>query len=102
MGPSMTNDASKLAESTQMIDDERVRVTRFDFKPGAQTGWHRHEMDYVICAITDCQMELKEPGGNMRQVLVAAGTTYRRDKGVEHNVINGGNVAMSFVEIELK
>lgn len=90
------------ATATQLIDDDRVRVTRFDFVPGAETGWHRHEMDYVITALTDCFMLLEEPGGESREVLVPAGTVYRRDEGVEHNVINGGDEPMSFVETELK
>ena len=90
------------ATATCQIDDARIRVTRFDFAPGAETGWHRHEMDYVITALTDCQMLLEEPGGESREVLVPAGTVYRRDEGVEHNVINGGEERMSFVETELK
>ncbi len=88
--------------ATQLIDDERVRVTRFDFVPGAETGWHRHGMDYVITAVTDCPMLLEEPGGGSRRVLVPAGTAYRRAEGVEHNVVNDGDLPMSFVEVELK
>lgn len=90
------------AVATQMIDDAHVRVTRFDFEPDAETGWHRHAMDYVITAITDCQMRLELPDGTTSSVTVPAGTAYRRDEGVEHNVINAGDVAMSFVEVELK
>ena len=52
------------AAATQMIDDARVRVTRFDFEPGAETGWHTHAMDYVITAVTDCHMRLDMPGGD--------------------------------------
>ncbi|KAE9628349.1 cupin domain-containing protein [Parasedimentitalea maritima] len=85
-----------------MIDDPRVRVTRFDFEPGAETGWHTHAMDYVITAVTDCHMRLDMPGGEMREVVVPAGTAYRRDEGMEHNVINIGDEVMSFVEVELK
>lgn len=88
--------------STLMIDDDRVRVTRFDFESGQQTGWHRHAFDYVITALTDCHMRLEEPGGDHREVTVPAGTAYRRLAGVEHNVINAGARAMSFVEVELK
>ena len=88
--------------ATQMIDDDRVRVTRFDFAPGAETGWHRHGMDYVITAVTDCPMLLEEPGGGVRRVMVPAGTAYRRLEGVEHNVVNDGPLPMSFVEVELK
>ncbi len=88
--------------ATTLVDDDRVRVTRFDFAPGAETGWHRHVHDYVITAVTDCHMLLEEPGGCTRRVLVPAGTAYRRAEGVEHNVINDGPAAMSFVEVELK
>jgi quercetin dioxygenase-like cupin family protein len=90
------------ADATQLIDDDRVRVTRFDFEPGAETGWHRHGMDYVITAVTDCQMLLEEPGGETRHVLVKAGDAYARPRGVEHNVINAGANAMCFIEVELK
>ena len=90
------------AKATQMIDDARVRVTRFDFAPGAETGWHRHAMDYVITAVTDCHMRLELPDGTVNEVTVPAGTSYRRDQGVEHNVINAGDQPMSFVELELK
>lgn len=88
--------------ATVLVDDGRVRVTRFDFAPGAETGWHRHGHDYVITAITDCPMLLEDPGGGTRQVLVPAGTAYRRSEGVEHNVVNAGEAVMSFVEVELK
>ena len=90
------------ATATLVIDDDRVRVSRFDFEPGAETGWHVHGLDYVITTLTDCPMLLEEPGGETRQVLVEAGTSYRRTEGVEHNVINGGDAVMSFVEVELK
>lgn len=88
--------------SVQLIDDERVRVTRFEFEPGAETGWHEHGFDYVITALTDCQMMLEEPSGENRDVFVAAGESYRRFKGVRHNVINNGAERMAFVEVELK
>ena len=87
---------------TQLIDDARVRVTRFDFQPGAETGWHRHAFDYVITALTDCHMLLENPGGEVRRVLVPAGTAYRRMEGVEHNVVNDGAAMMTFIEVELK
>lgn len=88
--------------ATVLVEDERVRVTRFDFAPGAETGWHRHGHDYVITAITNCHMLLEEPGGGQRRVLVEAGSAYRRSEGVEHNVINDGAALMRFVEMELK
>ncbi len=88
--------------ATTLVDDARVRVTRFDFAPGAETGWHRHGHDDVIAALTDCAMLLEEPGGASRTVTVPAGAAYRRNEGVEHNVVNAGTAPMSFVEVELK
>ncbi|MEJ6397416.1 cupin domain-containing protein [Yoonia sp. 208BN28-4] len=90
------------AKATQLIDDPRVRVTRFDFAPGAETGWHTHGYDYVITAVTDCAMLLEHPDGTSTQTTVTAGTAYRRAEGVEHNVVNDGDAAMTFVEVELK
>ena len=85
-----------------LVDDAKVRVTRWDFAPGAETGWHRHGMDYVVTTLTPCAFLLEEPGGGARRVDMEAGATYRRDEGVEHNVINAGTLPMSFVETELK
>jgi quercetin dioxygenase-like cupin family protein len=104
VSPILTNGESMrpACTATELVDDDRVRVTRFDFAPGAETGWHRHGYDYVITAVTDCHMLLEEPGGGTRKVLVPAGSAYRRQEGVEHNVVNDGDGVMSFVEVELK
>ena len=88
--------------ATTVIDDARTRVTRFDFQPGQDTGWHTHGMDYVITTITDCHMRLEAPDGTFTDVTVPSGTAYRRDQGVHHNVINAGDAPMTFIEIELK
>lgn len=87
--------------ATKSIDTPRVRATRFDFAAGAETGWHVHGADYVIVAVTDCDMLIEEPGGATRRVMVPAGTSYARAAGVEHNVVNAGSLAMTFVEVEL-
>jgi mannose-6-phosphate isomerase-like protein (cupin superfamily) len=47
-------------------------------------------------------MRLDEPGGGVREVMVPAGSAYRREAGVEHNVTNAGPVPMCFIEVELK
>jgi quercetin dioxygenase-like cupin family protein len=98
----LTFQARQQATSAVLVDDDRVRVTRWDFDPGAETRWHRHGMDYVVTTITPCVFLLEEPGGGTRRVDMEAGVAYRRDEGVEHNVVNAGNKPMSFVEVELK
>jgi quercetin dioxygenase-like cupin family protein len=83
------------------IDNERVKVTQWRFAPGAETGYHRHEMDYVIVPVTSGTLLLETPEGEVRSPLVA-GISYNRQAGVEHNVINDNSHEFVFVEIELK
>ena len=90
------------ATATVVIDNARVRVTRFDFEPGAETGWHIHGYDYVVTPVTDCTLLLEDPDGTSRTVTMLAGVAYNRMEGVHHNVINGGDKPMTFVEVELK
>ena len=89
------------AQPTLQIDDERVRVTQWRFAPGASTGWHRHAFDYVVVPLTTGTLRLDEPTG-MRDVMLAAGGSYARPAGVEHDVINVNPFEFTFVEIELK
>jgi len=88
--------------STLLIEDEKVRVTRFDFKPGQETGWHEHAHDYVITAITSCKMMLENADGTKSTAEIRAGNAYSRTAGVRHNVINSSEKLMTFIEIELK
>ena len=87
--------------ATPLIDDARTRVTRWDFAPGNTTGWHKHEMDYVIVILTDAKMAY-EQNGEVIEREVKAGDTYARGMGIEHDVFNPGPGMLSFIEVELK
>ncbi len=93
--------ASVPAQSTVLVDDQSTRVTRWDFEPGAETGFHRHGMNYVVVPLTDLDLLIADTGGD-RRVQVGAGAAYSREAGVEHNVTNAGSVPASFIEIEIK
>jgi quercetin dioxygenase-like cupin family protein len=90
------------AVATVQVDDDKVRVTRWDFEPGAETGWHRHGMAYVVVPVTDGTLHLELPGGATQTADLRIGQSYAKPFGVEHNVVNGGNTPLSFVEIEMK
>lgn len=90
------------AVGTLLMENDRVRVTRFDFAPGAETGWHVHPLEYVITTLTACHLRLELPGGEVRDSVVLAGSAYTRPPFTEHNVINAGDAPMSFIEVELK
>ncbi|TWB55421.1 hypothetical protein FBZ98_103819 [Rhizobium sp. ERR 922] len=89
------------AMPTVLLDDAVCRITRWDFEPGADTGHHVHGLGYVVVPMTDCQFLLEEPGG-IKRVDIARGAAYRREAGVERNVVNAGTEPMSFIEIEYK
>ena len=82
--------------------ESSVVIVNKDFEPKQETGWHIHEYDNVITAITDCFMMLQHPDGTETLSEVASGNAYIRDAGVHHNVINKSNQKMSFIEIEFK
>lgn len=90
------------AQPLILVDTPAHRITRFDFAPGAETGWHEHGFDYVIVALTGCDMTLELPDGTVNAVSLPAGRTYHRPAGVTHNVINGGAAPMAFVEVEYR
>ena len=90
------------AIATVQIDDAHVRVTRWDFNPGAETGWHRHGWRYVVVPLHDGTLLLELPGGGIATAELKAGVAYASGAGVEHNVVNGGTAPLSFVETEVK
>ncbi|MBT3661290.1 MAG: cupin domain-containing protein [Rhodospirillaceae bacterium] len=90
------------ARPTIQHDNERTRVTLWEFAPGAATGWHRHEMDYVIIPLTTGKLTLIEDGGAENTAELTAGVSYFREVGVEHDVINANDFDFAFLEVEFK
>jgi beta-alanine degradation protein BauB len=84
------------------ISNDRVIVTEWRFAPGANTGWHRHEYDYVIIPIKSGKLRLLEPGDVSRDVQLQNGVPYFRTAGVEHDVVNPNDGEFAFIEVEIK
>jgi quercetin dioxygenase-like cupin family protein len=74
-----------------------VRVTEWRFAPGAETGWHRHEVDYVVVPLLDGDLL---SGGSSRTATLKRHVPYARREGVEHNVVNANAFDFAFIEIE--
>jgi hypothetical protein len=83
------------------ITEPYVRVTEWRFADNAETGWHRHEHDYVVVPMMDGALLLEEPGGSSRTAPLAAHAPYTRRAGVAHNVVNASGHEFAFLEIEL-
>jgi quercetin dioxygenase-like cupin family protein len=93
--------ARPAAVPSVQIENERMKVTEWRFPPGGETGYHRHEMDYVVVPMTTGTLRLETPDGPIDAPL-RTGVSYTRNAGVEHNVINANDYEFVFLEIELK
>ena len=93
--------SARIAPSTTQVDNAFTRITRYDFAPGASTGWHRHEFAYAIVPLTDGTLRITGAAGEVL-VPLKAGVCYAREAGVEHDVFNHGTQPLSFVEVEMK
>jgi beta-alanine degradation protein BauB len=83
-------------------EDANVRITRWDFAPGAATGWHTHGWPYFVVMLTDAVMKIEAATGAVSEVKWKAGDSYHRPAGVEHDVLNASDRPLAFVEIEIK
>ncbi len=89
------------AMPTVQRDDADVRITRWDFPPGAVTGQHAHGWPYVVVMLTSATIRV-DNGSAVTETKFSAGEAYHRSAGIEHDVMNGGDMPMAFVEIEFK
>jgi quercetin dioxygenase-like cupin family protein len=88
-------------ESRIHEENDDVRITEWRLQPGAATGYHRHDYDYVVVPLTAGRIKAAGPAGES-QMELRAGEAYFRKAGVEHDVINVGNAVYTFVEVEMK
>jgi beta-alanine degradation protein BauB len=89
------------AVPTVQQDDADVRITRWDFPPGAATGQHTHGWPYAVVMLTDAVMRV-DNGAAVTETRLSAGQAYHRPAGIAHDVMNGADAPMAFVEIEFK
>lgn len=92
----------KAAVPTVQVDNERTRVTEWRFAPGASTGWHRHDYDYVVVPMTPGRLKLVNEKGEATLAELTPGVSYFKQAGVEHDVFNPNESEFVFVEVELK
>lgn len=52
------------AVPTVQVSTDEVIVTEWRFAPGAETGRHRHGLDYVVVPMTDGTLLLETPEGD--------------------------------------
>ncbi|MCJ2115631.1 cupin domain-containing protein [Methylobacterium sp. J-001] len=89
------------AVPTIQQDDATVRITRWDFSPGAVTGWHEHGWPYFVVMLVEGVLRVHD-GAAVSETLLAAGQSYTRPAGIRHDVMNGSAHPIAFIEIEVK
>lgn len=91
-----------LATRTVLVEDDRKRVSHFRFRPGEETGWHKHEYDYFVVYLTDAKLLHMPRGGN--EVILEHKVRDSRAiaAGVEHNVRCLSTHDVELLEIEYK
>ena len=97
----MTKNRDKAEPETQ-VENDRIRVTKYYFSPGAETTFHEHFWDYVVVPQTDGELLLINEKGIEIKAELREGISYYRKSGVRHNVINNGKKDLIFIEIEIK
>lgn len=89
------------AVPTVQQDDEVLCITRWDFAPGAATGWHEHAWPYFVTMLVAGTLRIDD-GQTEKDVPLAAGQAYMRPAGIRHDVKNASPYPIAFVEIEVK
>jgi quercetin dioxygenase-like cupin family protein len=89
------------ARPTVQLDDEAVRITRWDFEPGACTGLHEHGFPYFVVMLVAGTLRIHD-GATVTDVPLVQGQSYRRPAGIRHDVMNASAHPIAFVEIEVK
>lgn len=89
------------AIGTVLIENDRTRVTEWRFPGrGANTGWHRHEYDYVVIPLFDGALDILNPDGSTTLAPMTNGVPYFRNLGVEHDVRSANDFECAFIEVE--
>ncbi len=94
----------KLGHNEVVLDNATTRITFHRIRPGEQSGWHRHELDYVGYHFNTSDLRVEYSDGRTGPMTSQAGvaTFYEVGGGFEHNVTNVGDTDMVALEIEYK
>ena len=90
-----------MAKANILIDNDKVKVTEWNFGVGDSTGHHIHEYNYIVVPMLDGELKILDNDNNETISKLSKGGAYYREKGVEHNVLNNNDFPYSFIEIEL-
>jgi len=83
-------------------EDERSRIIQYTIRPGEQTGWHEHALDYIVLRQSDGTLTSNFADGTHKDFDYRAGTAASYSAPVRHNAVNTGDTDIVGYEIEFK
>ena len=92
--------ADEIETLIEWFKEDRVRVIEQRIPPGASTGFHRHEEDYVVVPITNGKLVSRSKDGDSPVTMKLAVPRIMR-AGREHEVVNESDSEVSSIEIQL-
>lgn len=83
-------------------DDDQTRVTYHVIRPGEQSGWHDHNLDYIGVHFAASKLFVQFGDGTTGTMPSKPGHVNKGKRGTVHNVTNIGDTDMVAFEIEFK
>jgi quercetin dioxygenase-like cupin family protein len=84
-----------------LVDNEHTRTVRWVLPPGTSIGRHVHPLPYVVVPLMEGTLTFSDDSGD-REVGLSPGTATYRPAGIDHDVWNGTEATIDFIEIEVK
>ena len=94
--------SKNLASHSVLMENNVFKITKWEFLPSQETGWHTHHMDYIVLPLVNGQLKIISEDFSSNIVDVYTDKPYFKKAGVYHNVISHNENYFSFIEMEFK
>ena len=92
----------KRAEFRLLFEDKKTKITSWRFEPGAETGWHHHNYDYVTIQKSGGRLKLENEDGAVKFIDYEIDKTDGYFAPITHNATNVSKEEVRVIEIEYK
>lgn len=87
---------------TPAAENAKMRLYKYEIKPGEATAAHTHSRPYLHVTVTDTHLRMTSPDGSSIQHSDKAGDMNWVDTAATHTIMNLGTEKAIVVEFELK
>jgi len=96
--------SEKIAQPEVLVDNAKVKITRWVLKPGEGTPVHTHSLDHVSVVIHGSTLhDVDASSGVAKENVQKTGAaTYVPGHGQTHSFANAGKTTFESIAIELK